>query len=271
MWTSDRDLSLIITTACEDKLKLKNTSVNKKVFPEFFTEIRPSSGTAGKLSAFDQVSSFYNALAGTEISGEAVQCRAEKLGRFILQFFGSRKYALKEGALSADFYRRCLRNIREFDVWADDDNVLLISLKQMMHILRASGIVKMEGNRTWAGDVPEDASFYDVLFRAFWNTVKWEDIFPEDPEAAGILQRDKMILMDILLHKNSPCEITSLSNEFFDLTGFASKNDIKAVSFLDFYLFSWLERFNIIKYSDDEGSIFIVMTPAGRSLFSGLF
>ncbi len=252
-------------------MKLKNTSFNKNVFPEFFSEIRPSSGTDEKLSAFDQVSSYYNALAETDVPADAVQCRAEKLGRCILQFLGNRKYALKDGALPQSFYRRCLKNMKDFDVWADDDQILLISLKQMMHILRASGIVKMEESRTWAESVPEGASFYDELFGAFWNCVKWEDIFPEDPEAAGILQRDKMILMDILMHKNSSCEITSVSNEFFDLTGFALKNDIKAVSFLDFYMFSWLERFNIIKYTEAAGSIFIEMTSAGRNLFSVLF
>lgn len=225
-------------------------------------------------SQFERINSYYSsfkAIGGlNEIIGSSY-CFATRLAEALLRFLGNRKHNLRDNALPDSFYHRCLKTLRADGAcrYPESDGILLIAIKQTMHILRAAGVVKMETNKTFAVPInTEESSFYYMLFDAFWNRVEWEDIFPQDPEAAAALQSDKIILMDILYNQKGRVDINTLANEFFDLTGFAEKNDIMAVSFLDFYLLFWLKNFNIINYYDIDGGIFLELTASGKRLIS---
>lgn len=227
-------------------------------------------------SSFDLANGYYSSfhsLSKAKEQSEMLSCFASKLAAFILGFLGKRKHVLKNNALPDSFYRRCLKQFLQYNpaFCKESNGTMLVALKQMMHILRAAGIVQMESGKTFACDInTETISFYYMLFDAFWNRVEWQDIFPADEEAAAALQADKSMLTDILYRQKGPVDINYLANEFFDLTGFANQGDIEAIGFLDFYLFFWLKNFNIINYSDTDAGITVELTGAGKKIISAM-
>jgi hypothetical protein len=242
--------------------------------PVLFPSLNPSGGTAVKIKKtsgiFESVSAYYSFVkiippdAGSQ---ELLSCFAMKLAGFIINFFGDKKYALsKENSLPESFYRKCLTAAKNEEAIAAIDDNLLISMKQMMHMLRAAGIARIKNGKTfmeYSGGV--SASLYFQILDAFWNKLNWPNIFPSDPEAAGNLMNDRMIMIDIMAH-NGRMDINTLANEFFDLTGFAAPNDIHAISFIDFYMLFWLKNFDIINYYDIDGKISVELTAAGKKL-----
>ncbi|MCL2026764.1 MAG: hypothetical protein FWG92_08175, partial [Leptospirales bacterium] len=195
---------------------------------------------------------------------------AFRLADFMINFSGSKKYALsKENGLSESFYRKCLEAARNAGEAADvsNDGILIISMKQMMHILRSAGIAKIENGKAFMEQrLMSGQALYFLILDAFWNTVKWQDIFPSDVEAADSLMRDRAVMTDIMLRREGKMEINDLTNEFFDMTGFAAVNDIHAISFIDFYMFFWLKNFNIINYHNMGEKIFVEITDIGKKL-----
>ncbi|MCL1911771.1 MAG: hypothetical protein FWG13_06170 [Leptospirales bacterium] len=226
--------------------------------------------------AFEFAGAYYSSIDGISHEeldlSELFSCFAFRIASFIINFSGNKKYALsKENGLPKSFYDKCLKAARTAGEMADvpNNDILIISMKQMMHILRSAGIAKIENGKAFMEPyLMSGQTFYFLILHAFWNTVKWRDIFPSDTEAADFLMRDRTILADIMLRRGGRMEINDLANEFFDMTGFAAVNDIHAVSFIDFYMFFWLKNFGIINYHHPGGEIFIELTGTGEKLLS---
>ena len=226
--------------------------------------------------AFESVNAYYKSIAGISHgeldSSSLFSCFALRVADFMINFSGGKKYALSpKNGLPESFYRKCLEAARNAGEMVDvpDDSILIISMKQMMHILRSAGIAKIENGKAFMEPcLINGQARYFLILDAFWNMVKWRDIFPSDIEAADSLMRDRTIMTDIMLRRGNKIEINDLTNEFFDMTGFAAMNDIYAVSFIDFYMFFWLKNFNIINYYNAGGKIFIEVTGIGKKLLS---
>ena len=226
--------------------------------------------------AFESVNAYYASINGIHYeelsSPELFSCLAFRIADFMINFSGGKKYALsKENGLPESFYRKCLEAARASGKMTDvpNDAILTISMKQMMHILRSAGIANIENGKAFMEPCfMNGQTLYFLILDAFWNTVKWRDIFPSDAEAADFLMRDRSIMTDIMLRRGNKTEINDLTNEFFDMTGFASVNDIRAVSFIDFYMFFWLKNFSIINYYDTGDKIFVELTGIGKKLLS---
>ena len=181
-----------------------------------------------------------------------VQCFALSLARLLMHIIDSGDYVFqKKGYFSKDFYCNCIEKAKQSEIreYGDDDDLLEIYLKQMINILVSAGVIVSSKNQAVLSERYEsDIELYSVLFRTFWHDIEWENIFPSDPPAAEKLKKQKGILKQLILKIHRPVPIDYLSNEFFNLTGFTERNDIFMISFLDFYFFTWLMHFGIIRY-----------------------
>ncbi len=151
----------------------------------------------------------------------------------------------------------------------NDDEILLIGIKQCLIMMSAAGIIKNEEDRADIDrDGLSDKNIHQRLFNAFWNLAPWEELFPSDPEAARELCREKNILKDLLARHAGAVSLDAVANEFFEMTGFTSPGDLEMISFLDFYFFAWLERFGLIRYITGRlhDPVRITVTDIGRNL-----
>lgn len=196
-------------------------------------------------------------------------CCAVRLAEFIIVTVQENIFPIDgDGRFSEGFYRLCMSRADECGLSEEigDRDLVEIYLKQTVVMLRAAGI--LENDKRIARITEQDLSrhrLYSLLFQAFWNDVGWEDIFPSDKEMAVELKRNRYFLADLIL-KQSIVQLGSIANEFFELTGFSGRNDLFAISFLDFYFFTWLKNFGIIRYleSDCSAPVSIQVTERGR-------
>ena len=229
--------------------------------------------------SFRTVNSYYRSLGEIDLTGTKSpglsSCFALRLARMLMEMIEEKNVSVtKDSSLPVTFYKQCLLTGQQsglLDELGNDEELMIISLKQMAHILRRAGILVVKKGRA-AVDDPEvsDRSLYFMILDSFWNMVSWEDIFPSNTEAASALFEDRMIIRDLLLRYGTRVEINRLANEFFELTGFAGRNDLVSISFLDFYLFFWLRNFHIINYYDVRNTISIELTQVGQKLLSAL-
>jgi hypothetical protein len=229
--------------------------------------------------SFEVINSYYKSMGEIDFSGpwsfELSSCVALRISRLILDTICEKEYKLSDnGGLSSGFYDDCLEKTIDSGLMESldgDNDLVTISLKQAMHILRAAGLVRERDGIAVADDPGiQDRSLYCLILDSFWNAVRWEDIFPSNTDAAVILHDDRMIIRDLLLRYDERVDVNIIANEFFELTGFASSNDIYSISFLDFYLFFWLRNFSIIRYYDSRTAISIELTRIGKRLLSAL-
>ncbi|MCP4130288.1 MAG: hypothetical protein GY754_04840 [bacterium] len=238
-----------------------------------------TSQTPGELDQFEAVNKFYSILASKKNPSITIQtkdCFAVRLGSLLIEIIDNNSFKLSEdGIFEQDFYDFCLEKIREHDLAAEvnDEELLLIYTKQTIIILKNSTIVSNhDGIAVVNGDEISNESLFVRLFYSLWSGTSWEHIFPSDPVSARELEKNKDILKDVLLKSNNKVKLDVLANEFFELTGFASKNDIILISFLDFYFFTWLKHFGIIRYfeSSHNSPVFIELTDEGRILLNSI-
>ena len=224
---------------------------------------------------FDAVNVYYGSIRKIDAnpSNTSYSCTALRLARFIIDYFDNKKHRLtKDGSLPDSFYTECSALLKKAKILNVNDNVRLISIKQMMHFMRFAGIVTKEKGHTFiASNDLTDQALYFKLLNAFWDGVDWADVFTSNPDAAVDLHRDKMIFIDLLMHYNDKIEVTALANEFFEMTGFASQGDAFAISFIDFYLLFWLEKFMLINYYDANNKISLELTATGKRLLAFIY
>jgi hypothetical protein len=229
-------------------------------------------GSTMSRTYFESISGFYGFL-GTEKGDmpdvDIAGCFALRLALFLIETISG------SGALGRNFYRYCMESsvAAELAEEIGDPELLVIYIKQCLHLLKASGIVRQTGSRaTVDTTATSHRSLYFRLFNAFWNRSRWEEIFPSDASSARALSESKNILKDLLVRHEGAVRLDRVANEFFDMTGFCNKNDLFMISFLDFYFFTWLKHFGMIRYSAGQESapVHITVTGAGKKILKSL-
>jgi len=227
-------------------------------------------------ATLETINRFYHALdssredpsAGPEVEG----CFALRLALFLIETISGKKFSLNAGgSFSPVFYRQCLATASQAGLADEinDSELLVIYIKQCLQLMEKSGI--LEKNRRHArirvdADTMSPAAMYHRLFNAFWNSTPWEDLFPSDRESARVLKSSRGILKDLLLRRHGAVSLGTIANEYFEMTGFSSRNNLLMISFLDFYFFTWLRHFGIVRYlnEDDLAPVRIIVTDSGR-------
>lgn len=223
---------------------------------------------------FDSIERYYQEIscsgrpAGQSV---AMDCYVIRLSRYLMDLIGEHDFAYDGESFQKDFYELCMNAITATDLIdeAGEDELLLINVKQTIHLLKTSGILLPEAGmaRIAAGD-HSDIRLYSELFDTFWNRTRWEDIFPSDPAAAKELKKNKNFMKDSLLLLKGKVRLDDVINNFFELTGFAQKNDLFFISFIDFYLISWLKNFGLINYEKNSRNrpVCIELTEYGKKI-----
>ncbi len=178
-----------------------------------------------------------------------------------------------EGTLPDAFYKKCIRDERleerRHASW--DDEILTIFAKQMINILKKGQMVLVKNGEV---DVSDDSvtGIYFRLIDAFWNRVDWKVIFPSDPGSADELWHCRYIIRDLLSRQSGRGNLVEITNEFFEITGFASSGDVFQISFIDFYLITWLRHFNVLSMNDDSGddTVYLTCTDFGQRILKSL-
>ncbi|OHD63258.1 MAG: hypothetical protein A2176_11785 [Spirochaetes bacterium RBG_13_51_14] len=227
------------------------------------------------ITSLESVTRYYSYLNNSEKNLPDVdinRCFAVRLAMFLIGAVSNNRFSVtKTGHFKKNFYRYCMEKAPESGLSAeiDDPELLIIYVKQCVHLLKVAGIVKRSGSCAiiYEPDIPEKAMYF-LIFSAFWNQARWEYIFPSDTESAKELNHGKNILKDLLLRHWGTIRLDSLANEFFEMTGFASPNNLFKISFLDFYFFMWLNHFGMIRYSDEPAyaPVRITVTDLGRKV-----
>ena len=232
------------------------------------------------LENFHRATEFYLTLAGKQNLSFSKNMRASfalQLSRIILETLCGKCYDHdSEGCLCSDFSDQCLCNVVQTSLRGclnNDDDLVLIHIKQMVLILRAAGLVVNRDNvvAVTEKEICDEALFFRLL-NAFWNNVAWDAIFPSNPEAARNLKEERHILKDLLLRYGGYVEVDSFSNDFFELTGLTTRNNIFLISFMDFYVYTWLRHFNILTYrqSSQNAPVTFFLTDEGKRLLASL-
>ena len=228
---------------------------------------------------FDSASNYYQTLYKNNtlstIPGLG-NCFAVKLAKILIELIDNNKFKLTQNnRFRKNFYDISLKEVINSSLSKDisDPEVLLIYIKQIIHILRSTDIIGNEEGVALINNCfnSSDDLFY-ILFHGFWEKVKWDEIFPSDKEAANDLKKNKSMLVDIIIRQYKKIQIDTLANNFFELTGFSDKNDLFMISFLDFYFFTWLKHFGILNYINikNNPSIYLKINEKGRKFLSTL-
>ncbi|HDP79703.1 MAG TPA: hypothetical protein ENN21_02545 [Spirochaetes bacterium] len=203
-------------------------------------------------------------------------CFALKLCDFLANQLEVMSPAVGENScLPREFYEQCVAMLTESDLRDEisDAEILLIHLKQSAIIMKRAGLIHVrEGRAVVNRQACSSPSLYARLLTAFWDKTKWESIFPSNPSAARELKKSRNILLDLCAARPGIFSVSELANDFFEMTGYGKKNDLFLISFLDFYLFTWLGHFGIINYPKFTGGaqVRIAITEAGSKVISFL-
>jgi hypothetical protein len=232
-----------------------------------------TSTVAESATGKDVITECYNYLAhvNDEPAATRISCRALQLAKEIINAIQAETFSYRTGILPDNFYSNLAIKIIESSEETDRE-VIIIHLKQTVIILKNAGIIISEKGKAKISAKPgSDEVLYNVMFNSFWNITPWENIFPSNEESARELHRNRNIFKDLLL-KSGKSSISKTANEFFDLTGFAACNDMFHISFIDFYLITWLSHFGIIRlYSENPNSpVFTELTEKGNLLLNSI-
>ncbi|MBP7602812.1 MAG: hypothetical protein KBA15_02710 [Spirochaetes bacterium] len=214
---------------------------------------------------------FDDAVPGRGFEG----CFAVRLSRFVASMLGNGGARVVRGKyLSQEFYDGCTAAVAGTELFreAGDAELFEIYIKQCVIMMKAAGMIDVEGASAVLASGCSGENIFPALFGAFWGKVRWEDIFPSNPSAARELRHNRHILVDLILRQEGRFTLDSVAVEFFDLTGFGDRNDVFLISFLDFYLFTWFRHFGLVEYAEsgDGDAVRIYATERGKSFLRHL-
>ncbi len=227
-------------------------------------------------STFDLIGKYYSqvpAAAIPRLQIADIDCFAVDLAKFLIDKISNKLTLLRsDNSFSDEFYNSCIDEVKSVDLYSEvnDPELMVIYIKQMINLLRRCGVLE---NRSGIAEIKSSVlkrSLFGILFNTFWNEIDWSDIFPSDPDAAEDLKKNRFFMRDILLSCSAREKLDTVTNEFYELTGFGKKNDVFMTSFIDFYLFTWLKHFGIIKYiaGSCNSPVYIMLTDRGRQILS---
>ena len=166
------------------------------------------------------------------------------------------------------FFDHCMGMLADDAEFADfgDEELLEIFVRQAAIIVQKSDCIVQDGG-TVGFSVNNTNETYIRLFNSFWNRVAWENLFPSIPWAACVLHRDRRILVDLTMRAGSPFRVYDVAADFMVMTGMGEPSNMVLVSYIDFYFFTWLSLFGIIRYRpvNDAQPVTAEVTPHGRA------
>jgi hypothetical protein len=225
---------------------------------------------------FEAASKFYSAVPGSFYSYpmKYKNCFAIILAGVIVEKAGHGK--IKSGGnsmFSEDFYSVCADEVMKKSSLVEDRELIIIYLKQSVHMLENCGILFKDNDSIInVKDGLSDERVYRNLLNSFWNSIDWKTIFPSSPESAASLHQNRELFAELICGYYGPVNIEELSNDFFDLTEITVRNDNFMISFIDFYLLTWLKHFGIIEYHSNSADdiVYVSLTESGRPLLKSL-
>jgi len=258
----------------------KSNSTDKqttKGLSYFFKKVVPDKEQHNnKLSLFNAATKFYSAIPGDIYNNpmELMNCFALTLARTITEKAAIQKdIACSTSMFPEEFYSACADDLIKQGSSIQDRELLIIYLKQSAHILKKSGIIIKEKDYSiHIVEILSKVSLYRKIFDSFWNRQEWETIFPSSPEAANSLYENRESFIALLSGYYESVNIEVLANDFFDLSGICPRNDYFMISFIDFYLLTWLKHFGILEYSytKNDDNIYVSLTESGRSFLKSI-
>jgi hypothetical protein len=225
---------------------------------------------------FEAASKFYSAVPGSFYSNpmKLKNCFAIILAGVIVEKAGHGKIKSGENSMfSEDFYSACADEVMKKSSLVDDRELVIIYLKQSVHMLENCGILfKDNDDIINVENGLSNERVYRNLFNSFWNSVDWKTIFPSSPESADALYKNRESFAGLLCGYYGFVNIETLANDFFNLTEITSHNDSFMISFIDFYLLTWLNNFGIIEYHTDSAdeTVYVSLTDSGRPFLESL-
>ncbi len=210
------------------------------------------------------------------VSGRGLEtCFAVRLCRFVAAVIdkgGAR--VVRGGSLDQGFYDGCVSAIADTDLFQEsgDPELLEIFIKQCVIMMKAAGMIETAGASAFINPEYTGENVFPALFASFWGKVRWEDIFPSSPAAARELRHNRHILVDLIMRQGGRFDLDAIAGEFFDLTGFGTRDDVFLISFIDFYLFTWFRHFGLVEYAEsrDGDAVRIHTTEQGKTFFGHL-
>jgi hypothetical protein len=225
------------------------------------------------LNVFNSIYRFHSSLYNNELFNfmKIKDCYALTLANAISNKLSSGNVtADKNNGLSEIFYNE----IAETLICENDDKELcIINLKQTANIMKSGKIILFKDNiASISENFQNRESLFCRLLEAFWNETEWSEIFPSSPKDASRLYEKRDVFAELLLGFYTEVSVEDISNDFFEMTDIAEKNDYFMISFLDFYLITWLNYFGIIDYTDKKNSkiVYISLEDYGREIIRRL-
>lgn len=270
-------IRLIKLLQIERMASLKKTiaeKINYEVIPFFFRGTEQQERAVRNsdiLGRFESINRFYSSIGGSETGCQMNirDCYALKLADEIRKRIQSGNSSTdKEGSFSEEFYTELAAYVQDDEPQQDED-LAVIYLKQMMNVMKSCGIVKIDKGRASAVESGMARErLYFKLLKSFWNETDWTEIFPSSPDAARKLFANREVFIGFLEEFYTKVSVEDLANDYFEMTEIATRNDFFMISFLDFYLLTWLRHFGIIDYNASSNSevVHIMLNDYGREI-----
>ena len=231
------------------------------------------SGGNSTLNYFDSINRFYSSLHNTDstFSIPVNDCFALQLAEVITEKITTERIIInRDRSFSTAFYNQ-LADSMKTKSQVDDSELLVIYLKQMVNIMRSADLIADRDGQAFITEIFSGKDvLYPVLLRAFWNECDWRIIFPSSPEAAEKIYDNRDAFLAMLKATLTEVSVEELAADFFSATGISETNDYFTISFVDFYLLTWLKHFGIIEYSvkGDHDIVLVTVNDYGRKILN---
>lgn len=261
-----------MTSFKKNKSERKDKEINRiyfKVNNQNFEEKFCNSA----LNTFNLINRFHSSLQSNELfrAMKIRDCYTLTLADAIIGKLSSEKIiAGKDNSLPEKFYNETAELLLDEN---SDKELVIIYLKQMANIMKRGGIIVFNNRNAVVSESFRDrTSLYLRLLESFWNETDWSEIFPSSPESAVKLHKNRKIFAELIQGFFTEVSVEDISNDFFEMTGIAERNDYFMISFLDFYLYAWLKNFGIIEYSAKNNNevIYLSIDDYGREILRKL-
>ncbi len=225
------------------------------------------------LSTFNLINKFHSSLQSNELfkSMKIKDCYTLTLANAIIDKLSSEKVIAGKGnSLPEKFYDEIAETLLQEN---SDKELNIIYLKQLANVMKRGGLILFKDKSAVVSESFQDRnSLYFRLLQSFWNETDWSDIFPSSPEAAVKLYENRNSFSELIQGFYTEVSVEDFSNDFFEMTDIAERNDYFMISFLDFYLIAWLRNFGIIDYSSRTNTeiIYLSIHDYGREILRKL-
>lgn len=230
-----------------------------------------NNGANSALNNFDSITRFYSSLhnADSTFSIPINECFALQLAEVITEKITTERIIInRDKSFNTAFYNQLAESLKNTSQINDLD-LLVIYLKQMVNIMRSADLISDRDGQAFITEIfTEKEKLYPVLLRAFWNECDWRIIFPSSPEAAEKTYDNRDAFLEIIRTTLTEVSIEEIAADFFSVTGICEANDYFMISFVDFYILTWLKHFGIIEYevTGEHDLVLITVNDYGRKV-----